>query len=852
MRGIGLRFNPIPHIRRVLNLRRVGRRVPVVVITVAGVLFAAVSYRWARINEDDDLRRLFRSEAEAQVGSIRGLLDRHFSKTTALAEFFRGRDHVTAEEFAILASALFSPRIVALEWVPRVLREDRARFEEGIRQTRFPDYHIKDLITPTELVPAPDRAEYFPVALLEPLKTYPRAMGVDMWTRPQAGDALLDAGRSGSLRVSLPTRFIQNGGKHEGVFAFMPVYRIGEPLDTPEQRWRSLRGFVVAACQLGVMLEESLAPFEHAGTPISHRLYLQDALGWYRFVAGAQPPMVNAPGELRPIEIPRIGRGTFQHAVPFAVGGQNWLVICEPKPGTVEAMRTWAPLGIAVLTLAFTWIFAAYCWLLISKTAQVERTVAERTHELNYKNEQLGKENEKRIAARAELAQALRKERQALEAARATQEKLAASEARYRVMGETIPYGVWLTDVQGEPQYFSQSFLDLLGLTVHDTRDLGWTARLAPEEVDATVAKVKAAFASGENLDLENRFLTTDGTFRVVLMRGRPVRDSAGAITSWVGINLDITQRKQGEEELRQHRDYLEELVRSRTLELRIANDELRRDIEQRRKAEEALRGLQESLEEQVKARTAELAATNRELEAFSYSVSHDLRAPLRHVLGFVQLLEKDAKAELGEASRRHLQIITQAATRMGQLIDDLLKFSRLGRAAMRLGPVALGPLIDDVRQELAVGEADPSRVEWAISDELPEVEADTSLLRIVLVNLLSNALKYSRTRTRPRIEIGTYEEKNDEVTFYVRDNGVGFDMKYVDRLFGVFQRLHKAEEFEGTGIGLAIVQRIIHRHGGSIRAEGAIDGGATFYVTLPVAAGVDAKPLEANTAGRR
>jgi light-regulated signal transduction histidine kinase (bacteriophytochrome) len=335
-----------------------------------------------------------------------------------------------------------------------------------------------------------------------------------------------------------------------------------------------------------------------------------------------------------------------------------------------------------------------------------------------------------------------------------------------------------------------------------------------------------------------------------VLVRGLPVRNSAGQITSWVGINLDITQRKLAEEELRQHRDYLEELVRSRTLELMISNEELRHDIEQREKVEEALRILQENLEEQVKARTAELAAANRELEAFSYSVSHDLRAPLRHIVGFVQLLQKQAHDRLEESSRRHLEVIAQAANRMGKLIDDLLQFSRMGRSAMRVLPVSVASVVEDIRQEFQT-DLNGTSVEWIISPELPRVQADPALLRVVLGNLLSNALKYSRKREVARIEIGCIEEGDDQVTIFVRDNGVGFDMQYADRLFGVFQRLHKAEEFEGTGIGLAIVQRIVHRHGGRIWAEGAPDGGATFYFSLPRGKELDAR-VEAHSAGRR
>jgi PAS domain S-box-containing protein len=257
----------------------------------------------------------------------------------------------------------------------------------------------------------------------------------------------------------------------------------------------------------------------------------------------------------------------------------------------------------------------------------------------------------------------------------------------------------------------------------------------------------------------------------------------------------------------------------------------IRADITERKAVEEKLGQLNTELEQRVLDRTVQLQAANEQLQAFSYSVSHDLRSPLRHVMGFVQLLRKSAGPSLSEKSLRQLTTIFAAAKDMGNLIDDLLTFSRIGQSEMQKTEVSLDRLVSETLVDFQA-ETKERNIDWEIHP-LPPVWADSALLRMVLVNLISNAVKFTGKRAEAKIEIGCAPGSTGETVIFIRDNGAGFDPRYADKLFGVFQRLHSQEDFAGTGIGLANVQRIIQRHGGRTWADGLVDGGATFYFSL-------------------
>lgn len=362
---------------------------------------------------------------------------------------------------------------------------------------------------------------------------------------------------------------------------------------------------------------------------------------------------------------------------------------------------------------------------------------------------------------------------------------------RFRLAADSSSAGIWDWDLSTDEVYYSDRFKELLGYEPDEWPHTFEAFRKALHEEDRnrTLDKISASLNHSEPYDITYRLRLKSGKYRWFMARGKVLRDNLGQAYRMAGSIADIHQRVQ---------------------------------------AEKQLENLNKSLEGKVAQRTAKLQAINEELESFSYTVSHDLRAPLRAINGYSSFLIKRDTGNLNEEQIRFLNTIQENVEKMGDLIDDLLLYSRMGRAKINRVNVNMNQLVNEVFSELKV---EGQNFDYEIGS-LPDAIVDRALIKRVWANLISNAIKYSAHLDEPLIKVGC-NESSKRNQYWVRDNGAGFNMKYASKLFGMFQRLHTDDEFEGTGVGLAIVKRLVLKHGGEVSAKGEIDKGATFYFTI-------------------
>ncbi|UQN10173.1 PAS domain S-box protein [Deinococcus sp. QL22] len=374
----------------------------------------------------------------------------------------------------------------------------------------------------------------------------------------------------------------------------------------------------------------------------------------------------------------------------------------------------------------------------------------------------------------------------------AAQNALLTSQHRYQALIEATDQYVWTNSPKGEMAGEQPGWARLTGQSQAEYQGYGWSVRLHPEDREYAVSAWQESVRTRSLYEVEQRVQVQDGAYRSFLVRAVPLLNEEGGLREWVGLHTDITDLK---------------------------------------RAEQLLQAWGSELERQIAAQTRELRAANEELGAFAYTVSHDLRAPVRHVKSFAGLLRKKVQAGDEFSVLRYVDVIEQAAERMETLTDALLSLARAGMTELETTDIDLNFLVDEIRSDL-IPELAGREVTWQVG-ALPTVRVDLGLFRQVLTNLLENAIKYSRGRDPAVVEVWA-EQSLSEIVVMVRDNGAGFDPQYAGKLFGVFQRLHHQSEFEGTGVGLANVKRIVEKHGGRVWAEGRPGEGATFFLSLP------------------
>ncbi|MEI6913867.1 MAG: CHASE domain-containing protein [Armatimonadota bacterium] len=846
------------------------------IVLVVGLMVTAAATLYMKSSVENLAEHEFISQCNVIQTSIADRLDDHSRILLSGAALFGASDSVNRNEWRIFTKhqkfEKTLPGIQGIGFSLLIPRADLSRHIQQIRSEGFPNYNVR---------PVGDRDLYSSIIYLEPFSGRNlRAFGYDMFSESVRRSAMERARDTDTPALSGKVVLVQETKEavQAGTLMYVPVYRKGMPINTVAQRRAALYGWVYSPYRMTDLMQGILSGFS---SEKQEGIHLQAFDGMR---ASPQSLLFELHPETDQTRWPEV-RFTRQSHVDFK--GRHWaLRFTDTCSGfsTVGYIRAWLTLfgGIVITFLLFSLIRALH-------NTRAKALIAENlTAELQ--------------ETQAILQAALDNSAAGIAIADAPDGVLRyVNDAGLLIRGGEREH---IVDGVGIDQYVSTwQLLDLDGRP------------LEPEEVP-----LAHSILFGETCGREFIIRRDISDDRIVLANASPIRNAGGDVIAAIVVFMDITERKQIEEALRDSEARFKTMFNAAPLGIALvdsltgkvysanpmfakivgiptegldhidwinitppegvlpdldnaaqlsADNKSQYQIEQhyihpdgkpvwtnmtiatiftediaqplhlcmleditgRKTAEMEITQLNSDLERRVRERTSQLEAANKELETFCYSVAHDLRAPLRHIDGYVGMLVSRCREHLPDQGLHYLDTIVDASRQMGVLIDDLLQFSRTGRADMRLENLDMNQVLLDALNSLKESHRDRT-IEWVISD-LPCVRGDYGLLRQVWANLLGNAVKYTEPKETVRIEVGCRKEK-DEIIFTVKDNGVGFDMQYAGKLFGIFQRLHPQEEFEGVGIGLATVQRIIERHGGRVWAEAELDHGATFYFTLP------------------
>ncbi|MBI5506522.1 MAG: CHASE domain-containing protein [Deltaproteobacteria bacterium] len=744
---------------------------------VAGVVLTALGFGSAQRQQSLRIQAELARRSNTIVAAVQRELGRKVSLLQALSAFLvtgRGGTRSGLRSFtAELARDVAG--VPSLDWAPRVSAEALKSFEEAQWVDGLPGFRIH---RGTDALP--QAPEYFPVDLglaggarVEEIDLTP---GADLSGTPLLSPTVNYARTRRTEALSPPLRLQRSNGTAAAVLLLAPVFALRSTGAGAGQATEELLGFAFALLELDPLLDAALSDLDRASLSVELRDVAASAND--RAVVRRDASSIDTSTPLLAL-LNIVGSGPPRQTHTIDIGSRQWALAIAAGPRFVAGYLTWTPWAALVCGLLASSLLGAFIRAFVVRSAELERV-----------QRRLGQERVENLEGMNRLTEDLERER--LERRR-TEDSLFREKQQFRLMFNAVPAMIWYKDTKNRFLLVNESAAASMGHTVAEMEGKPCSQILPGKAYDLYRDDLEIIQSGRPKLGVIEELELAGGKSIWVRTDKLPEYDSMGRVVGLLVFAQDVSEHRHAEDEVRR---------------------------------------LNAELEQRVAARTGELRAANQELESFAYSVSHDLRAPLRTIDGFSQLVVDEFGENLQEAGREHLSRIRAASQRMGHLIDDLLKLTRVSRSELRREEVDLSAMARQVTEELR--HQTPQRRVDVLIEATPIVEGDPVLLLTAIQNLLENAWKFTAGAEEPRIEFGATSTPGGKTAFYVRDNGVGFDMVYADKLFGAFQRLHSRDEFEGSGIGLATVRLILRRHGGEVWAEGAAGKGATFYFTLP------------------